>query len=72
MLDELSLIGRAIREKRLEKGWTQEDLANSSGLHPSYVGGIERGQRNLGLINFFKIAKALCVHPADLLVHIKK
>jgi transcriptional regulator with XRE-family HTH domain len=72
MSNEIKIIGLTIRECRLKKGWTQETLASSSGLHPSYIGGIERGQRNLGLINLMKIAKALDVHPSELFVHIKK
>jgi transcriptional regulator with XRE-family HTH domain len=72
MSNEIEIIGLTIREYRLEKGWTQEALASASGLHPSYIGGIERGQRNLGLINLMKIAKALDVHPSQLFVHIER
>lgn len=51
---------------RLAKGWTQEELANQSGLHPTYVGGIERGERNVGLDNILKLARALGLRPAAL------
>jgi transcriptional regulator with XRE-family HTH domain len=71
MSNEIQIIGLTIRECRLKKLWTQEDLASASGLHPSYIGGVERGQRNLGLNNLMKIAKALEVHPSQLFVHIE-
>ena len=72
MSNEIQIIGLTIRECRLKKDWTQEDLASASGLHPSYIGGIERGQRNVGLINLMKIAKALDVHPSQLFLHIDR
>ena len=58
--------GKRIRTLRLAKGWTQEELANQSGLHPTYVGGIERGERNVGLENILKLARALGLRPAAL------
>ncbi|MBD2720141.1 helix-turn-helix transcriptional regulator [Synechococcus sp. FACHB-909] len=72
MSDEIKIIGLTIREFRLKKGWTQEALANASGLHPSYIGSVERGHRNLGLLNLFKIARALSVHPTDLFARIER
>jgi transcriptional regulator with XRE-family HTH domain len=58
--------GKKIRELRLAKGWTQEDLAERTGLHSTYVGGVERGRRNLGLDNLLKVARALGEHPSAL------
>jgi transcriptional regulator with XRE-family HTH domain len=58
--------GKTIRRLRLAKGWTQEQLAEHANLHPTYVGGIERGERNVGLENIIKIARALGVSPAAL------
>lgn len=58
--------GKKIRELRLAKGWTQEELAEQTGLHPTYIGGVERGQRNLGLDNILKIARALGEQPSAL------
>jgi transcriptional regulator with XRE-family HTH domain len=59
-------LGRTIRRLRLEKGWTQEDLAERAKLHPTYIGGIERGERNVGLDNIIRIARALGEHPSAL------
>lgn len=53
-----------MREKR---GWSQEDLGFEAGLHRNYIGGIERGERNVGVENIAKLAKALGVRPRDLL-----
>jgi transcriptional regulator with XRE-family HTH domain len=62
-----SSFGQKLRQKRQEKRLTQEDLANRSGLHSTYIGQIERGLRNPSLINIFKLAKALKVKSSDLL-----
>ncbi len=59
-------VGRTIRRFRLAKGWTQEELAGRAKLHPTYIGGIERGERNVSLDNLIKIAKALGEHPSAL------
>jgi len=59
-------VGKAIRRLRLAKGWTQEILAERARLHPTYIGGIERGERNVGLDNLLKIARALGEHPSTL------
>ncbi|HBK07240.1 MAG TPA: XRE family transcriptional regulator [Acetobacteraceae bacterium] len=62
-----SRFGKKVRQLRLAKGWTQEELAASTGLHATYIGGVERGERNLGLDNLLKIARALGEHPSSLL-----
>jgi len=51
--------GKTIRKLRLAKGWTQEQLADAAKLHSTYIGGIERGERNVGFDNLLKIARAL-------------
>jgi transcriptional regulator with XRE-family HTH domain len=52
-------VGGHVRSIRLAKGISQEDLAARAGLHRTYVGGVERGERNVSLINLAKIAAAL-------------
>jgi len=59
-------LGKKIRKLRLAKAWTQEELAAQTGLHSTYIGGVERGQRNLGFDNILKIARALGEHPSVL------
>ena len=54
-----SAFGKRVRELRLAKGLSQEKLAEMTGLHRNYIGGIERGERNVGLENIHKIANAL-------------
>lgn len=65
-------LGKTIRELRLAKGWTQEELAERAGLHPTYVGGVERGQRNVGFDNLLKLARALQEHPSALFSEFSK
>jgi len=59
--------GRRVRSLRVSKGWSQEDFANRIGIHRTYVGGIERGERNPTLTMIARIAKALSVQPSELL-----
>jgi transcriptional regulator with XRE-family HTH domain len=54
-------VGFRIREVRQEQGLSQEKLAALAGLHRAYIGQIERGEKNIGLKNLEKIAKALNV-----------
>ena len=65
--DIKELVGRRIRELREKRSWSQEELGERSGLHRNYVGGIERGERNVGLENIDRLASALGVRPRDLL-----
>lgn len=59
--------GRAIRRLRADRAISQEELGHLSGLHRTYVGGIERGERNPSFANIVKIADALGVAPSELL-----
>lgn len=61
------IFGQKIKERRKELGLTQEELAKASGLHRTYIAGIEAGKRNISLKNLEKLAKALRVSPDDLL-----
>jgi len=58
--------GRRIRELRERAGWPQERLAEACGLHRTYIGGIECGERNVSLVNIERIAKALGLPIVDL------
>ncbi|MBK8205341.1 MAG: helix-turn-helix transcriptional regulator [Planctomycetes bacterium] len=63
---ELKLFGQRIRAIRESLGLSQDRLAAKAGLHRTYLGGVERGERNIGILNVFKIARALGVDPRDL------
>lgn len=52
---------------RLQRDWTQEELADRAGLHWTMVGQVERGERNLSVMNVCRLAWALGVPPGDLL-----
>jgi transcriptional regulator with XRE-family HTH domain len=58
--------GKRLREIRGQKGVSQEVLAADAGLHRTYVSSVERGERNITLVNIYRLAKALGVKPAEL------
>ena len=60
-------LGERIRNYRRKKGWSQEELANVSGLHRTYVGSVERGEKNLTLSTLQTIAKTLGISISQLL-----
>lgn len=55
----LRQFGDNVKKLRKAKGWSQEELAKKAGLHRTYIGSIERSERNVSLINVQKIANAL-------------
>jgi transcriptional regulator with XRE-family HTH domain len=59
--------GEAVRERRGERGLSQEALAEAAELDRTYISGIERGERNPSLTNILKIAAALKTRPSELL-----
>lgn len=59
-------LGLAVRRQRLKLGLTQEQLAEAADLHWTYISGIERGVRNVSIVNLFQIATALNVRVRDL------
>jgi len=65
-MDRRSEFGRRLRELRIRQGYSQERFAEKAGLHRTYVGGVERGERNVSLENIWRIADALGVNPATL------
>ena len=59
-------LGKKVRELRHRLKISQEELAERANLHRNYVGGIERGERNVSVNNIVKLAKAMRVHPSQL------
>lgn len=67
----LTKIGKRIRELRKAKGFSQEGFAYEVGLDRTYMGSVERGERNLAAINLIRIAKALKVEVGELFPTVK-
>jgi transcriptional regulator with XRE-family HTH domain len=63
---DLKTLGCRIRQKRKSLNWTQEDLADSAEIDRSYIGGVERGERNLTFTMLCQICKALQCDVAEL------
>lgn len=63
----LKNLGNNIKYYRLKKGLSQEGLAEISDLHRTYIGSVERGERNISLLSLEKIARALKLSSIDLL-----
>lgn len=63
----LKLFGRQLQAARNAKGWSQEKLAIEAELDRTYVSSVERGRRNISIINIYKLANALDVTPESLL-----
>jgi transcriptional regulator with XRE-family HTH domain len=69
--DPRIVFGRRIREIRSRRGLSQEKLAELADLHRNYVGGVERGERNVSLVNIVKLAHGLSVRPVKLIEPIR-
>lgn len=65
--DPRQLFGERLATLRREKGLSQEALALESGIARSYLGGVERGQRNIALLNICRLASALDLSPSELM-----
>jgi transcriptional regulator with XRE-family HTH domain len=61
------ILGQNLRAIRIARALSQEQFADILGLHRTYMGGVERGERNLTLVSVEKIAQALSVEPISLL-----
>jgi transcriptional regulator with XRE-family HTH domain len=75
MKDEASIkevFGKRLREIRHEKGLSQEALAHACELDRTYIGGVERGERNISLINIVRIARALEIDPLELMISLSE
>ncbi len=58
--------GKILRQRRLDLAFTQEELAERAGIHPTYLGSAERGERNVSIENIVALARALKCSPKDL------
>lgn len=64
---QLQAIGKNLRSLRRERSLSQEDLADKAGLHRTYIGSLERGERNVAIGNLFALASALDVTVTELI-----
>jgi len=67
---DLKQFGNNIRNLRKARGFSQESFADAVGLHRTYMGGVERGERNVSLLNLLKIMRKLEVSSGDILENI--
>ncbi len=65
-------LGAAVRTVRLARGLTQERLAEGAGLHTTYVSDVERGRRNVGVVNLDRLATALSIDLPTLMYEVER
>lgn len=65
------IVGERIKNIRKEKGWTQEQLAEKAGMHPTYIGKLERGEKSLTLDSLENVVNALDMTYEELFKYIK-
>lgn len=66
-MDMRKLVGRNVRAARVDRGMTQEKLADVSGFSQQYISDLERGRRNPTVVSLYELAQALSVTPVELL-----
>lgn len=67
---ELKQFGENVRRRRLQLGLSQEELAEICGLHRTYIGGVERGERNISLTNISRLAATFEITISELTAEI--
>jgi transcriptional regulator with XRE-family HTH domain len=65
-MEVIKILGKNIKNKRIQKQLSQEAFADLCGLHRTYIGMIERGEKNLTFVNLVKVSKALDVSICEL------
>lgn len=69
--DPRQAFGNAVRALRVARSLSQEKLAELAGIHRTYIGDVERGTRNIALLNMFRIANALGVQLSSLILNME-
>jgi transcriptional regulator with XRE-family HTH domain len=69
--DRLKAFGLRIKLLRVSRGWSQEQLAEAAGMHRTFVGQVERGQRGLNVIGLWRLAGAFNIPIGDLFVDVE-
>ena len=64
--DWLAVVGRRVREARIDRELSQEQVAEAARVSRPYLSAVERGERNVGIVNLIRIAHVLRVDPGDL------
>lgn len=67
----VAIFASNVRRRRLELGLSQEELAERAGVHRTYVGMLERSEKNVTIYNIWRLASALQLEPSDLLIENK-
>lgn len=70
--DPKKAFGARVRALRQAANLSQEELAEACGLHRTYVGAIERGERNISLLNIIALSRALRIKPSSLLEDVEQ
>ena len=68
----ITYLGYNIRAERVRRGLSQDELSEKVGLHRTYIGNVERGEKNITVLNCSKIAEALNIKLSDLLQRVEE